>query len=300
MDRPWLSFWTRDWLDSKELRRCSAESRALLVDLMCLAHEGKPYGFLTDDIGPLTDDYIASRCFMKTTMFRRLLTELKLHKRVSVTKDGILCIERMVSDEKIRMARAAGGSKGGNPKLKSKVNHKVEPTVEQKHAQEGLPPSDYDSDCDSSIDVDKVVVSAASDFDLLAKLGWTMKASVKSIKDLTDEQATAIIALKNSDFEASDDPDSARGIWLRLCWFDESWEAYWRKDDKKSARIAYFACVRTGDEYERILEAIIRQAPEMNTRPRPKRPQFATWLHHERWNDEVSDQPSLLENSYAN
>jgi hypothetical protein len=110
MDRPWMKLHTRDWLDNKELRRCSPTSRATLVDLMCLAHEGYPYGHLADKLGPLSEEYMAARCFVQLPVFLESLSELKQAERVHVTESGILYIKRMVDDEDLRLRRSAGGS----------------------------------------------------------------------------------------------------------------------------------------------------------------------------------------------
>jgi hypothetical protein len=151
MNRPWMQFHTRDWLDNKELRRCSLAARAILTDLMALAHEGFPYGFLADKIGPLTVEYMASRCFVAVADFASAVEELKSHGRVSVDDDsGALYIERMVQDEASRAKRAEAGSKGGNPRLlrdpiRSEVNHEDNQGFQTKSANQGLPRSDSDS-----------------------------------------------------------------------------------------------------------------------------------------------------------
>jgi hypothetical protein len=121
---------TRDWMDNKELRRCSTEARAVLMDLMCLAHEGTPYGHLCDDIGPLADEYMASRCVLPVSKFRKALLELARNERIA-QKSGAFFIPRMVADEELRLKREAGGKLGGNPALL--VNHEVN--------LQGLPPS---------------------------------------------------------------------------------------------------------------------------------------------------------------
>lgn len=124
MTRPWFQFYSRDWLDNKELRRCSAEARSILSDLMCLAHEGTPYGYLRDQIGPLTDQYMASRCVVSVGRFRAAVESLKAAGRLSSDDTGIF-ISRMVEDERIRLSRASGGVLGGNPALRPKINGKV-------------------------------------------------------------------------------------------------------------------------------------------------------------------------------
>ncbi len=125
MKRPWMQLFTRDWLDNKELRRCSPESRSVLIDLMCLASEGNPFGFLADDIGPLKDEFMASRCSMTTSKFRRAFLELVKYERVS-TVNGVFSIPRMVRDEEIRRNRIEAGKTGGNPNLVVNQNDNLE------------------------------------------------------------------------------------------------------------------------------------------------------------------------------
>lgn len=134
MNYPWMKLHTRDWLDNKELRRCSPLSRSVLADLMCLAHEGVPYGHLTDKVGALTEKYMASRCVVPIGRFRAAVKELKSHGRVDVSATGSLFIERMVADEDLRNRRATGGN--------ASVGHPHTPPKKQK---EGYPPSEADS-----------------------------------------------------------------------------------------------------------------------------------------------------------
>lgn len=120
MPLPWLKFHTRDWLDSKELRRCSPVARAILADLMCLAHEGEPYGHLSDKIGPMSNEYMAARCFVPLRTFHAAILELKENGRIQQNSD--LFIPRMVADEDLRVRRAAGGQLGGNRQLDPAFN----------------------------------------------------------------------------------------------------------------------------------------------------------------------------------
>lgn len=122
MTRPWFRFYSRDWLDNKELRRCSPTARALLADLMCIAHEGMPYGYLADKLGALCDDYLVARCMMRPTAFRTAVIELEKAERIHRSEEGAIFIKRMVEDEELRCRRAAGGKLGGNPTYTNKVN----------------------------------------------------------------------------------------------------------------------------------------------------------------------------------
>ena len=103
-------------------------ARSVLSDLMCLAHEGTPYGYLTDKMGALTEDYMAARCVLSPRKFRSAVEELKQAQRVHSDGD-LLFIKRMVDDEDLRLRKVAGGFKGGNPELQKKVNQEVNQEV---------------------------------------------------------------------------------------------------------------------------------------------------------------------------
>lgn len=175
MKMPWMQFHTRDWLDNKELRRCSVTARSILADLMCLAHEGEPYGYLCDKFGPLSDEFMAARCFVDLAEFRHAVIELVRFERVS-EHDGKYFIKRMVEDFEVREKRAIGGKLGGNPNLKEslveaaqrlKVNHEVKGKVnlpdDLAHTKEGLPLSDSDSGSGSSASMRKKQKEEESD-----------------------------------------------------------------------------------------------------------------------------------------
>lgn len=83
-------------------------ARAVLTDLMCIASEGEPHGYLADRRGPLTTTYLAGRCVASPAQFRKAVDELVDHGRLH--QDGqAYFIKRMVRDEEIRQRRAAGG-----------------------------------------------------------------------------------------------------------------------------------------------------------------------------------------------
>lgn len=95
-------------------------ARSVLADLMALAHEGTPYGYLADKIGPLSTSFLASRCVISAAKFNSAVVELLTAERVNRGEGQVLFIRRMVEDEELRIRRAAGGGKGGNPNLATK------------------------------------------------------------------------------------------------------------------------------------------------------------------------------------
>jgi uncharacterized protein YdaU (DUF1376 family) len=118
----------------------------------------------------------------------------------------------------------------------------------------------------------------------LKEIGWS------GIKRATTDQIESIMAIREDRLEEDPDLKSLYMIRARLFWFDEAWEPYWRKVDKKVARIAYFEAVETLELHDIIVAAIVAQSPAMLRRPEEKRPHFATWIHHERWGDRVPDE----------
>lgn len=136
MERPYWKFYGRDWLSDRELRRCSPAARALWIDMLCLMHEGKPYGHLSDKAGVISNKQLAAFGYTMSQV-KKLLAELEGHLVFSRTEDGVMFSRRMVRDEEIRSKRAAGGSLGGNPFLQEKVNL----MVNRKVNDNGYPPS---------------------------------------------------------------------------------------------------------------------------------------------------------------
>ena len=295
MIRPWMQFYTRDWLDSKELRRCKPESRAVLADLMCLAHEGDKYGYLVDSVGPLTSEYMAARCSMALPKFRRCLNDLISNTRIQQDEGGFF-ISRMVRDEDIRKRRAAGGILGGNPSLKVDDEVNLPPNLDTnlKDKGKGYPvsPARARADSDSDSDVSSVGGSPVvpekqrTDLELLKSVGWT------TLSEVTDEVVEAIIDLNGKDFTSrSMAKSSAFMIHCRMIWFEDFFGYYsWNKNDKKAARIEYFKRVHTDELREVIEEAVIAQQAEQMAREPQFRTRAAKWLKEERW----KNQPLLL------
>jgi len=148
-----LGLVVRDWLGDPQLARCSLEARGLWIDLLCLMHEGTPYGHLTIAGRPMTHRDIASALRRSPRQILRILQELddagvlgltNLHAGagthadatdasntlpITAAKNGAFnCLfsRRMVRDAHVRSVRSAAGAKGGNPLLrKSSASHRA-------------------------------------------------------------------------------------------------------------------------------------------------------------------------------
>lgn len=84
---------------------------------MCLAHEGTPRGYVTDDIGPLTDRFLANRLHLTMSQLSSAMADLIANERVDRTPDGTYFVRKMVDDMNISIVRSVAGRHGGNPKL---------------------------------------------------------------------------------------------------------------------------------------------------------------------------------------
>lgn len=126
--RPAFQFYPGDWWRDAGLRSCSIAARGLWVDLMCLMHDGEPYGHLAINNRPLTDVQAASMVGLSLPQYRKLLREIEQAGVSSRTDKGVLFSRRMVRDEHNRKVRAEGGRKSlDNPNVPRPKGHKEGP-----------------------------------------------------------------------------------------------------------------------------------------------------------------------------
>jgi len=121
--RPSFQFYPGDWLRDTALRVCSVGARGLWIDIICLMHEGTPYGYLKVNHKVILTPNLARMVGATLGEVEGWLNELEDAGVFSKDKEGVIYSRRMIKDEELRNKRAAGGKLGGNPILK--VNHKV-------------------------------------------------------------------------------------------------------------------------------------------------------------------------------
>lgn len=94
--------------------------------MICLMHEGTPYGYLKVNHKVILEVNLARILGGNLSEVTEWLKELEDCGVFSRASDGTIYSKRMVRDEEIREKRSRGGKKGGNPHLlEPKVNHKV-------------------------------------------------------------------------------------------------------------------------------------------------------------------------------
>ena len=135
-----IIFYPSDWLGDTALSRCSISAQGLWMRLLCIAHEGEPYGHVSqipsDNPPPDPDDPIevygyavdiAEKAIKNGTLTgaaqqKRLviqsLVELIQKGVLSFTENGTIYSRRMVRDyHKKITARQNGSRSSGNPAL---------------------------------------------------------------------------------------------------------------------------------------------------------------------------------------
>lgn len=141
--RAWLKFYVHDWLTDPLLRTCSPQARGMLMDLICLAHDAEPYGYIPGSGSPQEIALISRGTGLRRDFSLRLLDELLRLDRVIRAADGRLYIKRMVQMAVEEAVACANGMKGGNPALVRRDNppHKATHKLEKRREDKDTPPT---------------------------------------------------------------------------------------------------------------------------------------------------------------
>jgi hypothetical protein len=103
---PWFKFFPQDWASDTALLECPMDARGTLIYLMCVAHEGTPYGYLANARGPVSENTLAIKCGMPLQEFRDCLKDLVSNGRLVADENGILYVPRMAKDGDICRIRS--------------------------------------------------------------------------------------------------------------------------------------------------------------------------------------------------
>ncbi len=112
MKRPAFQFYPADWRRDAALQSCSVAARGLWIELICVMHDCEPYGVLAVNGKAMSNAQIARLVGEQEKVVARLLAELEDAGVCSRDPEGRVFSRRMVKDEGVREARAAGGYAG--------------------------------------------------------------------------------------------------------------------------------------------------------------------------------------------
>ena len=112
MKRPYFPFYPKDWLNDPALKACSLEAKGVWIDMLCLMHEGNPYGYLTLPNGNIIDPKMLAKLIPNsdqngTRWVRkcdRLVDELVTKGVLKRDENGVFYSKKMVSDEAERQS----------------------------------------------------------------------------------------------------------------------------------------------------------------------------------------------------
>jgi hypothetical protein len=90
--------------------------------MICLMHEGEPYGHLTVNGKPLSNKQLAAVLGDPERDISKWLVELEEYSVLSRTEDGVIYSRRMTRDKEREERNKQNGKAGGNPVLKKSVN----------------------------------------------------------------------------------------------------------------------------------------------------------------------------------
>jgi hypothetical protein len=117
LKRPSFQFYPSDWRTDPGLRLCSVGARGLWIEMICLMHEGEPYGHLTAFGEPLSNEDLSRLAGEPIKQIEAWLKELFSKKVYTISAEGAIFSRRMLRDETQREARATvgkdNGAKGG-------------------------------------------------------------------------------------------------------------------------------------------------------------------------------------------
>ena len=112
MKRPSFQFYPADWRKDAALQSCSMSAQGLWINLLCIAHECEPYGYLVVNGRAMKAEQIARLVGLSLKDCTKLMQEIIETGVIEITSDGVMFSRRMVKDEAVRSARAEGGKAG--------------------------------------------------------------------------------------------------------------------------------------------------------------------------------------------
>lgn len=100
MSQPWIKFYPRDWRGDQALRVVSLAARGLWMEMLCVMHEGSPYGHLTVGGQPVSDAVLSRLAGSTVEEVQALLVELRTAGVFRQTRAGVIYSKRLTDDHK--------------------------------------------------------------------------------------------------------------------------------------------------------------------------------------------------------
>jgi DNA-binding Lrp family transcriptional regulator len=102
---PSFTFYPGDWLRN-DVAGCSLEAQGLWLRMMMVMHDAEVYGELSVNGQPMPDEFIAKKCGISRTKYRKFLKELEDFSVINREKTGVIYSGRMRRDDEKRQQNA--------------------------------------------------------------------------------------------------------------------------------------------------------------------------------------------------
>ena len=119
---PSFQFYPGDWQHDSALGSCSALARGVWMELICLMHQGDPYGHLLINGQAPSEQMISRNARLELREIRKGICELEAAGVLRRTTEGVMYSARMIRDEARRQAKKEGGKLGAEHGVKSSEN----------------------------------------------------------------------------------------------------------------------------------------------------------------------------------
>lgn len=96
----WSKFFWTDWLSDTGVRRCSLAARGLWMDMLCVAAQHVPIGYVAINGEGLSEDELARLVGSDSTSVATLIGELERNGVFSRNREGVIYSRRMIKDSK--------------------------------------------------------------------------------------------------------------------------------------------------------------------------------------------------------
>lgn len=113
----WTKFYWSDWSSDSRLKLCSLAAQGLWMQMLCLAAQNDPIGYLSIADRPLGVTDLARLIGASETELGAPLEELERNRVFSRDRNGRIYSRRMVKDAKDAADFKKWGKLGGNPTL---------------------------------------------------------------------------------------------------------------------------------------------------------------------------------------
>jgi hypothetical protein len=113
----WSKFYWNDWRGDPALRACSLAARGLWIEMLCIAANHDPIGYVCLNGRPVTVADLARMVAVPEKQAADLLAELERNGVFNLDRRGRMYSRRMIKDAKRAAEGRKHGKMGGNPTL---------------------------------------------------------------------------------------------------------------------------------------------------------------------------------------